>query len=61
MGWLLRPARAPGAVSRGLRRLVDPRLYLKLVLGLAVAGLVLVPTLADLVNAGMKTVASDQG
>jgi endonuclease YncB( thermonuclease family) len=61
MGWLLRPARPAGAVTRSLRRLMDPRFYLKLVLGLAVAGLVLVPTVADLVNAAMKPVASDQG
>ncbi len=46
---------------RGARRLADPRFYLKAVIGLAVGGLVLVPTIADLVNAAMKTVASDQG
>jgi micrococcal nuclease len=61
MGWLFRPARPAGSVTRGLRRLVDPRFYLKAVLGLAVAGLILVPTIADLVNAGMKTVASAEG
>lgn len=61
MGWLLRPARPAGPVTRGLRRLADPRFYLKSVLGFAVAGLVLVPTIADLVNAGMKVVDSDQG
>jgi micrococcal nuclease len=44
-----------------MRRVIDPRFYLKLVIGVAVAGLVLVPTVADLVNAAMKTVASDQG
>lgn len=61
MGWLFRPARPAGAVTRGLRRLVDPRFYLKSVVGLAIAGLILVPTIADLVNAGMKAVDSDQG
>jgi micrococcal nuclease len=61
MGWLFRPARPAGSVVRGLRRLADPRFYLKLVIGVAVAGLVLVPTIADLMNAVMKTVASDQG
>lgn len=61
MGWLLRPARPAGAVTRTVRRLVDPRFYLKAVIGLAVGGLVLLPTVADLVNAGMKTVASEQG
>jgi endonuclease YncB( thermonuclease family) len=61
MGWLFRPARPAGAVTRGLRRLADPRFYLKAVLALAVAGLILVPTIADLVNAGMKVVDSEQG
>lgn len=61
MGWLFRPARPAGILTRLIRRLVDPRFYLKAVIGLAVAGLVLVPTIADLVNAAMKTVASDQG
>lgn len=61
MGWLFRPARPAGAVTRGLRRLADPRFWLKTGMGLAVAGLVLVPTIADLVNAAMKTVESEQG
>lgn len=61
MGWLFRPARPAGPVTRGLRRLVDPRFYLKAVIGVGVGGLILVPTIADLVNAGMKSVASDQG
>lgn len=41
--------------------MADPRFYLKLVVGLAVGGLVLVPTIADLVNAAMKPVESEQG
>lgn len=61
MGWLFRPARPVGPLVRGVRRLADPRFYLKLVLGLAVGGLVLVPTIADLVNAAMKAVESEQG
>lgn len=61
MGWLFRPARPAGAVTRGLRRLADPRFYLRWAFGLAVMGLLLLPTVADLVNAGMKTVDSDQG
>ena len=61
MGWLFRPDRPAGVVVRGLRRLADPRFYLKAVIGLGVGGLVLVPTIADLVNAAMKTVASEQG
>jgi micrococcal nuclease len=58
---LFGPARPPGPLTRGLRRLVDPRFYLKAVMGLAVIGLVLVPTLADLVNAAMKPMESDSG
>lgn len=61
MGWLFRPARPAGAVTRSLRRLADPRFYLRVVFGLAVMGLILVPMIADLVNAGMKVVASDLG
>jgi micrococcal nuclease len=61
MGWLFRPARPAGPLVRGLRRLADPRFYLKLVVGLAVAGLVLVPTLADLVNAALRPIDSAQG
>ena len=61
MGWLFRPARPAGPVVRGLRRLADPRFYLKLVIGLAVGGLVLIPTIADLVNAALRPIASEQG
>ena len=61
MRWLFRPARPAGAVTRAIRRLVDPLFYLKGVIALGLGGLVIVPTIADLVNAGMKTVASDQG
>lgn len=41
--------------------MLDPRFYLKAVVGLAVVGLVLVPTIADLVNAAMKPVGSAEG
>ena len=61
MGWLFRPARPAGGLVRGLRRLADPRFYLKMVIGVAVGGLVLVPTIADLVNAAMRPIASEQG
>lgn len=61
MGWLFRPARPAGPVARGLRRLASPRFYLRGVIVVALGGLVLVPTIADLVNAGMKTVSSAQG
>ncbi|MES2815570.1 MAG: thermonuclease family protein [Pseudomonadota bacterium] len=61
MGWLFRPARPAGPMVRGLRRLASPRFYLRGVIVVALGGLVLVPTIADLVNAGMKTVSSAQG
>jgi endonuclease YncB( thermonuclease family) len=61
MGWLFRPARPAGPLTRVMRRLVDPRFYLKFVIGASVAGLVLVPTVADLINAAMKPVSSVQG
>ncbi len=41
--------------------MVDPRFYLKLVMGVAVLGLILIPTLADLANAALKPVAGDGG
>jgi micrococcal nuclease len=61
MGWLFRPARPAGALTRTIRRVVDPRFYLKAVIAVGLGGLVIVPTVADLVNAGMKTVSSAQG
>ena len=61
MGWLFRPARPAGSVVRRLQRLADPRFYLKAVIALALGGLFIVPTLADLVNAAMKTAGSAQG
>ena len=41
--------------------MVDPRFYLKMVMLLAVLALFLVPTIADLANATMKTVSSTEG
>jgi micrococcal nuclease len=61
MGWLFRPARPAGPVVRSLRQLADPRFYLKLVMVVAVGGLILVPTIADLVNAALRPIASEQG
>lgn len=58
---LLGPARRPGPVVRGLRRLVDPRLWLKLGLGGGVLLLVLLPMLADLANAALKRVEGAEG
>jgi micrococcal nuclease len=58
---LFGPARPPGAVTRGLRRLLSLRFLLKVVSGVGVAGLVLLPMLADLVNAALKPVAGESG
>ncbi len=61
MARLLRPARPVGPVTRMLRRVLDPRFYLRLVMGLAVMALLVVPLLADLANAALKPVAGDGG
>lgn len=58
---LLGPARPAGPLVRLVRRLVDPRFYLKLVMALALFGLLILPTLADLVNAALRPVASVEG
>lgn len=58
---LFGPARGPGFVVRLLQRLVSLRLWLRTALGLAMLGLVIVPALADLVNAVTKTAQSDEG
>lgn len=55
------PARPPGALTRFLLRLADPRFYLKAVVVVGGLGLILLPTAADLVNAAMKPVAGDGG
>jgi len=44
-----------------VRRLADPRFYLRAVMGVGVLGLVVLPTGADLVNAAMKVADSDLG
>ncbi|MGL4235044.1 thermonuclease family protein [Tabrizicola sp.] len=58
---LFGPARPPGLLVQLLRRLVDPRVYLKAVMLVGFLGLVLLPTLADLTNAVLKPVASEDG
>jgi micrococcal nuclease len=58
---LFGPARPPGAVTRGLRRILSLRFLFKVVSGVGVAGLVLLPMLADLVNAALKPVAGESG
>ena len=61
MARLFGPARPAGAVTRLLWRFATPRFYLRVVMAMAVLGLVLLPTGADLVNAAMKVVDSDRG
>jgi micrococcal nuclease len=61
VGLLFGPARPPGAVTRALRRVVSARFLVKAVTGVGVAALVLLPMLADLVNAALKPVAGDSG
>jgi micrococcal nuclease len=58
---VFRPASPPGPLVRLLRRLVDPRFYLKLAMVAVLFGLLILPTLADLVNAAMRPIASAEG
>lgn len=58
---LFGPARPAGPLVRLVRRVVDPRFYLKAVIGLGVFGLLILPTIADLVNAAMRPIASPEG
>jgi micrococcal nuclease len=58
---LLRPARPVGPLTRVLRRMVEPRFYLRLVMGGAVLAFLVVPLLADLANAALKPVAGEGG
>lgn len=58
---LFGPARGPGFVVRLAQRLVSLRFWLRTLLGLAVAGLFIVPSGADLVNALTRPVESDAG
>jgi endonuclease YncB( thermonuclease family) len=61
--WLagLPPRRPPGPLIRFLERVLNPVFYLKLVLGLGIFALLILPTLADLVNAAMKPAVSAEG
>ena len=61
MARLFGPARPPGAVTRLVGRLADPRFYLKAAMAVGVLGLVVLPSGADLMNAVMKTADSDLG
>jgi micrococcal nuclease len=57
----LPPHRPPGRLTRFLRRIVNPIFYLKAVMGLGVFGLLILPTVADLINAAMRPVQSAEG
>lgn len=57
----LPPRRPPGPLSRLLERVFSLRSMLKLALLGVVAGLVLIPLVADAVNAAMKPVAGESG
>lgn len=60
-GMGLPPRRPPGLVARVLGRVLNPVFYLKAVIGLAMFGLIILPSLADLTNAAMKPVqAADE-
>ncbi len=61
MARFLGPARPPGPLTRLLRRLFDPRFLVKSIMVAALLALVLVPGIADLVNAALKPVAGDGG
>lgn len=61
VGRLFGPARPPGVLTRLLRRLADPRFYLGAVMAVAVMGLVVLPSVADLLNAVTRTAVSDLG
>ncbi len=61
MARLLGPARPPGPLTRLLRRLFDPRFLVKSVMIVFLLALLIVPSLADLVNAALKPVAGDGG
>lgn len=61
VGLILGPARPPGPVIRGLERLLAPRSLVKALFAVAAAGLVVVPMVADLVNAATRPVAGESG
>jgi micrococcal nuclease len=57
----LPPRRPPGRFTRLLQRIVNPVFYLKAVIGLGLFGLLILPSLADLINAATKPVQSADG
>lgn len=57
----LPPRRQAGPLTRALRRIVSPIFYLKTVVYLILIVLFIVPSVADLINAGMKPVQAADG
>ncbi len=57
----LPPRRPPGPLARLLERMFSLRSILKLTMLVAAAGLLLIPLVADAVNAAMKPVAGESG
>jgi endonuclease YncB( thermonuclease family) len=60
-GMGLPPRRPPGPLTRLVQRIVNPLFYLKAVIGLGLFGLLILPTLADGINAAMKPVQAADG
>ena len=60
-GMGLPPRRPPGMITRILHRVLNPVFYLKAVIGLALFGIFILPTIADLTNAAMKPVLAADG
>lgn len=57
----LPPRRPPGPLTRLLQRIFSPAFYLKTVVGLGLIGLLILPAIADLINAAMKPVQAADG
>jgi micrococcal nuclease len=61
MARLFGPARPPGPIARFVRRLVSVRGLFRVVMAVVVVGLIVIPLVADLVNAATKTVLAEGG
>lgn len=60
-GMGLPPRRPPGLLARLVQRIANPLFYLKAVIGLGVFGLLILPTIADGINAATKPVRATDG
>lgn len=61
MGRVFGPARPPGMVIRFVQRQLHPKRIVKSVMLISLLALILVPGVADLVNAALKPVAGEGG